>query len=71
MLQVKVKDSLGIVQQKMCALLQFSVTIMGRNGNDCKQTGITPWKGKQEALWEEDELPIHNLERTGFCSENL
>lgn len=42
MLQVKVKDSLGIVQRKMCALLQFSVRIMGGNGNDCRQTGITP-----------------------------
>ena len=70
MLKVKVKDSLGIVQHKMCALLQFSVKIMGGNGDDCKQTGITPQKGNQE-LWEEEDLPIHNSERTGFCSKNF
>lgn len=72
MLQVKIKDSLGIVKN-VCFTSVFSENNdigLGGNGDDCKQTGITPQKGKQEALWKEDDLPIHNLERTGFCRKN-
>lgn len=48
MLQVKVKGSLGIVQYKMCALLQFSVRIMRGNGDDSKQTGIIHGRARKK-----------------------